>query len=246
MERPWRKSFAHMSRGVEARHVVIQALSLALLSALFTSPYFYYLLVNVHPVNGNQTKHIFWEILISQLFLVFIICLISAMVGLVYSKRYELMGLGDPKHLLESLPQLSALGIVLIVVSYFLFDRHFITISPISYPKDAFYLLILPLKEAFTGEIILRLGLVTILVGLLKRKFTAVSIVAVFSALLSIKYNRFAGINIGFEFIFIGQLICSMTIGLISGYLFVTRGLFSAMFFRFILGFRYAFVVWMV
>ncbi len=40
MKRPWRKSFAFMSQGIEARKVIIQSLGLALLSTIFTSPYF--------------------------------------------------------------------------------------------------------------------------------------------------------------------------------------------------------------
>ena len=124
------------------------------------------------------------------------------------------------------------------LVSYFLFDRYFFEVSPLSYPKDVLYLVSLPFKGAFTDEVILRLCLVTLSVGLLKRKGAGVVLASAVASFFTIKYFIFMGISCGLNYLFIVQLILSFAANLLLGYLFVTRGLLYAMALKFLFGMK--------
>jgi len=127
----------------------------------------------------------------------------------------------------------------MIAISYFLFDRHFIQVAPQAYPQDPLYLLAMPLKRAFTDEIILRLGLVTISVLLFKSKPFGVIAVSVLFPFLSVKHFQFIGVAADFNYLFIISVLLSFATHLIAGYLFIVRGLLYSMMFNFILGLKF-------
>ncbi len=224
--------------------VLMKSLALAICSTLFTLPYLHYLisvvLAQAHfPIVLNP-----WRLLFTELFLVFILCLLSAMVGFSFSKKFDLPGFGDRKGFFRSIPLLLVIGLVMMALSYFFFDRYFFKISPLSYPKDVLYLISLPFKGAFTEEIILRLCLVTLSVGLLKSKGAGVVLVSALGSLFTIKYFYFFGIKFGLNYLFITQLLLSFSANLFLGYLFVTRGLLCSMALKFMFGIKYVVVSW--
>jgi hypothetical protein len=132
----------------------------------------------------------------------------------------------------------------MMALSYFLFDRYFFEISPLSYPKEVLYLISLPFKGAFSEEIILRLCLVTLSVGLLKSKGAGVVLVSTLASLFTIKYFHFFGIEFGFNYLFITQVLLSFSANLFLGYIFVTRGLLYSMALKFLFGIKYVIVSW--
>ena len=104
----------------------------------------------------------------------------------------------------------------------------------------------IPLKDAFTEEVILRLCMVTLGVGLLKSKRGGVILVSAVAPLLTIKYFHFVGIEVGLNYLFITQLLLSFVANLVLGYLFVTHGLLYAMALKFVFGMKYFLLSWTI
>jgi hypothetical protein len=235
----WQKAFAAITQGADMRRVAAKSLVLALFSILFTLPYFHYLIFEVsHPYRFLPSFNSI-SLLLTQLMLLFILTLLSAMVGFSLSARYRLHGLGDPRGLISSLPLVVIGGGLMIMLSYVLFDRYFREISPVSYPTDALFLISYPFKKAFTDETIIRFCLVTIAVGLFKSKTVGVVIVSVFATTATLKYFHFIGVNLGGDAIFINQFLIGFLANLFLGYLFVARGLLYSMCLGFLFGFKY-------
>jgi hypothetical protein len=239
MKEIWHRAFASVTRGADMHGVLVRSSALAICSTLFTLPYFHYLISVVSAQAHFPIVRTPWRLLFTELFLVFILCLLSAMVGFSFSERFELPGFGNRKYFFRSIPFILLIGLVMMVLSYFLFDRYFFKISPLSYPKDILYLISLPFKGAFTEEIILRLCLVTLSVGLLKSKGAGVVLVSALGSLFTIKYFYFFGIKFGLNYLFITQLLLSFSANLFLGYLFVTRGLLCSMALKFLFGIKY-------
>ena len=239
----WHKAFVSMTRGVNTREVLIKSLALAVFSTLFAAPYFHYLICEIS-LGGRFPESVYFSaFLFTQLFILFILCLLSAMVGFSFSKRYELPGFGDRGRFIRAAPSLFLLGSAMTALSYFLFDRFFFEISPVSYPKDALYLVSFTLKGALTDEVILRFCLVTIGVGILQHKGAGVVLAAVVASLFPIKYYHFIGISPAVNYLFITQFLLSLAVNLFLGHLFVSRGLFYAMAFKFFFALKYVVVV---
>lgn len=237
-----RRVFFSLSKGLDFHSVIIKAVILAGLATLLTLPYFHYLTKVV--ISGNLSGTIPGSpyFLIIQLSLLFGICLLSAVVGFTFGKRFALPGFGIFRNYIQDLPKLIAAGTVLMMISFVLFDRYFFNLSPGSYPKEYFYLMTIPFKGAVAEELILRFGLVTIAVGICKNRSAGVVLVSVFATLLSIRYFTFIGMDIAFSYIFIVQVILTFLVNCILGHLFVTRGLAYAMTIKFVLGFKYLMV----
>lgn len=238
----WHRVFFSLTKGLDFHRVIINAVVLASVATMLTIPYFHYLIKTI--IRGNLSGTISGSsyFLIFQLSLLFVICLLSAVVGFTFGKRYILPGFGVFRSYIQDLPWLIAAGTGLLIISFVFFDRYFFNLSPGSYPKEYFYLMAIPFKGAVAEELILRFGLVTIGVGICKNRFAAVVLVSVFATLLSIRYFTFIGMDIAFSYIFIVQVILTLLVNCILGYLFVTRGLVYAMTIKFVLGFKYLMV----
>jgi len=226
------------------REVFIKSSALAVLSTFFSLPYFHYMIFVVADQRRFTEGFDLWGFLYGELFILFLICLLAAMVGFSLSNRFGLPGLGNPGELFRSIPRLLVLAFGMIILSYFLFDRYFVEISPLSYPRKSIYLLSLPFKGVFTDEVILRLCLITLSVGLFKHRGAAVGFVSALASLLTIKYFYFLGIKPGLNYIFLVQLFLSFLSNLFLGYLFVTRGLLYSMTLKFLFGMKYFAVLW--
>ena len=244
MSEIWQRAFVSVTRGEDMYRVLVKSLALAICSILFTLPYFHYLISVVQDAGRFPKVLNPWSLLFTELFLLFILCLLSAMIGFSFSKRFELPGLGDQRCLIRSMPLILALGAIMMALSYFLFDRYFFEISPLSYPKDILYLISFPFKGAFTEETILRFCLITLSVGLLKSKGAGVVLVSCLGSILTIKYFHFFGIKFGLHYLIITQLLLSFSANLLLGYLFVTRGLLCSMALKFLFGIKYVVVSW--
>jgi len=226
------------------RRVIVMSSALAASSTLFTFPFFHYLIFVVpYTCLLTETRY-HWDFLFAQLFLLFFICLLSAIVGFSFSKRFKLPGFGNPRDFINAIPHLLTLASIMIIISYFFFDRYFYEISPSSYPKGFIYLISLPFKGAFTDEIILRFCLVTLSVGLFKHKGAGVIFVSVLASLFTIKYLNFIGIRLYLSYLFLIQLFLSFVCNLVLGYLFVTRGLLYSMTLNFLFSMKYFVIYW--
>jgi len=225
------------------RDVLVKSLALAVFSTIFAAPYFHYLISEVSLGGRFPEGFHFSAFLLTQLFILFVLCLLSAMVGLSFFRRYELPGFGQRRRFIRALPFLFLLGAAMTVLSYFLFDRFFFKISPVSYPKDVVYLVSFTFKGALTDEVILRLCFVTICVGILQHKGAGVVLASVIASMFTIKYYNFIGISPAISYLFVTQLLLSFTVNLFLGHLFVTRGLLYAMAFKFFYALKYVVVL---
>lgn len=228
-----------MTRGVDKRGVLVQSAALAVAATFFSSLYFHYLIFMVPGQVSFKVMLNPWGFLFVELFSLFILCFFAAVIGLAFAKKYKLPGLGDLKDFTGSLYFILALGTIMITLSYFLFDRYFYEVAPFCYPQDLLYLVALPFQGAFTDEIILRLCLVTICVGLFKGKASGVVCVSALASLFTIKYLYFFGIKPGWDYLFVTQILLSFGSNCLLGYLFVTRGLISSMALKFLFGLKY-------
>jgi len=240
-----RQAFAYMTRKSDPRAVLAKSVIVAGAAVFFTVPYFIFLTESVIRALNFGNKFQFGSLFFSQLFLLFIACLLSALAGFSFSQRLELPGFGDWAAFVRSFWNLFALALTMVVLSYFIFDRHLIKLAPQFYPQELLYLLALPLKRAFTDEIILRLGLVTISVLLFKSKLFGVIAVSALFPFLSVKYFQFIGVVPDFNYLFIISVLLSFATHLIAGYLFIVRGLLYSMMFNFILGLKFIIIAYL-
>ena len=236
-----------MTGGADFRGALLKSLCLAILCTLFTAPYFNHLLSVSFKTQDRFLMHSdFHTVLIMELSLLFIVCLLSAIVGFSYSIKFQLPGFGDLRGFTETIPLLLLVGVVMGGLTYLIFDRHFFYISPASYPKDILYLVSCPFKVAFTNEVILRFCMVTLAVGILKNRLGGVILVSIFASIFTMKYFQFLDLDYPFNYFFITQFFISFFGNFILGYLFVTQGLIYSMSLHFLFGTRLAFVVWML
>jgi len=235
----WRLVFKNMAGGQSSREVIFKSAAMALPATLLAIPYFYFLLFDFPRKSGLCGWDNAYSILWGQTAMIFVVCMLSAIGGSVFTRRLHLPGIGEKKHWLNELPYLAAGGLVLMLIIYLAFDRYFYPVSPGSYPDLGIYTALLPLKGVFTEELILRYGLVTLAVGICRNRYGGAALVAGFATLLSIKYLEFAGIPLEWGYLCIIQLVFSFTVNFILGAVFVTRGLLSAMTLKLMLELRY-------
>jgi hypothetical protein len=244
MDELWRKAFGSMTVQADARSVVIKSAILTILAAGSAAGYFHYL---VFAVSGGiaPAGRDPWAFMAAELVLLVFVLFLSALTGFSFSARFDLPGMGQLREFFRALPLLIAGGIGMVAISYFAFDRYFFVIAPVSFPKEPIYLATIPFKTALADETILRLGLVTIGVGLTKNKGAGVVLMSAVSALFSVKYLEFIGIPFTLDHFYVIYLLLSFLGNIVFGWLFVTRGLFYSMALKFVVGCKYLFILWL-
>jgi hypothetical protein len=225
------------------RIIAARSLLLSLISTLAAAPYFYYLTVKVMPSGAIPAGRGPWAVIVPHLLLLFLLTFFCALAGYLFYARHDLPGFGSGKNLVKDMPLLAAAGLVLAAMTYILFDRYFVHLSPQSYPRNNFYIIAVALKAALTEEIILRWGITTLAVALLKSKKWGVALSSIIAVLFTFKYFNFIEIKISWSYIFIAQVTLTLLSNLVLGYLFVTRGLIHSMVLKFLLGLRYLMVI---
>ncbi len=244
MDELWRRAFGSMTRQADVRWVIGRSVILTICAAGSAVGYFHYLVFVVSPGGGVPGQDP-WAFLAMELVLLAFVLFLSALVGFSFSERLDLPGFGRMREFLRALPIIVAGGIVLVGISYVAFDRYFLTIAPVSFPKETAYLVTMPFKAALADETILRLGLVTIGVGLTKNKSVGVILMSAVSTLLTVKYFEFIGIPFALNPFYVVYLLLSFLGNIIQGWLFVTRGLAYSMALKFVIGCKYLFIIWL-
>ncbi len=231
-----------LTRGAVPRSVGIRSVLLGLAATLAALPYFYSLLSGPLDTPAGISRPALWEVLAGQAVLLFLVCFLSAMVGLAFAPRQGLPGWGDPSRLRKELCGLALLGAGMAVVSYVGFDRWFYPMAPFAYPETLLQALSLPFKGALTEEVILRLCMVTLAVGILKRPWAGIALVSVLAPFLSIKYFRFMGIGLPADLLAM-QWLLSFGANLLLGIVFVQRGLLFCMVVKFVYHLKYVLIL---
>lgn len=240
----WRKAFGSMTEQADVRTVVAQSTILTILAAVSAAGYFHYLVFVVSPdaATAGRDPGLFMAL---ELVLLTFVLFLSALVGFSFSARFDLPGLGNLGEFVRALPLLVAGGIGLVAISYVVFDRYFLVVAPVYFPRQPIYLATIPFKAALTDETILRLGLVTIGVGLTRSKGAGVVLMSAVATLFTVKYLEFIGIPFALDYFYIVYLLLSFLGNIIVGWLFVTRGLLYSMALKFVIGCKYLFIIWL-
>jgi len=232
------RTLEEMTRGAKPERVVLQATILMVIALVAAIPYIRYLLETAigRGILGVEAAS---GVFVTDLLLLGILLFLCALVGLAFAPRYRLPGLGLSKRLVRDFPLLVFGGLALAALTFFLFDRFFYAVSPGSYPTSPLMLFCLPVKGAVTDEVILRLGMLTLAVGLLKHRGAGVILIAALASLMSLRYFQFLGIPMGFNYIMIAHLALSFLGNVALGYLYISRGLMHAMILKAAYGSRY-------
>lgn len=234
-----------MTSGLELKTVMSRSAGLASVSALVAAPYLYYLVFVLSDSVSLSLRQNLERLFLSEFILLYLILFFSCAAGFSFHKRRDIPDLLAFQHPLKAIPLLLVSGIGLAWLSYLLFDQHFYRISPSSYPTDLLYLIMFPLKEAVTEEVILRFCGVTLCVGILGKKGAGIILASFFGALLTLKYFQFIRISPDATRIFIVHFSLSFGVNLLLGYLYVTKGLLYAVILKFFFGMKYAMVAWL-
>ncbi len=239
-----KKVFNSLTGGAEIKEVLKKSFFFSLIATLVSIPYFQYL-IKAFPESIHMAAEDLTGILALQLFLLFFLCFICSFTGFILSKKHNLPGMGTFKGLKKFLPVLIPVGVSAAVFSYFIFDRYMLYISPRSYPDGVFYIIFFLLKNAIAEELILRLGILTLCIGLFKNKTAGIIITSFIAVLFSFSYLDFIGLTFGLNYILISGVIVTFIINLILGYVFVKRGLISSAFLRLVLGIKYIIIAFL-
>lgn len=233
-----------LTQGAHKGAVVGRSLLLGLLATLFTLPYFHFLIFSTHRPEEAFPAVNPWKLLAGQASLLFLICVLSVMVGLSFAARLGLPGLGNVRATALEWKRFALIGFVLGAVSFITFDQWFVRIAPAAYPVDLAVLLSLPFKMALTEEIILRLCMVTLAVGVFRIKWAGVLAVALAAPFLAFKSIRFFGLEEISGALVVVHLLLSFAANLVLGIIFITHGLFSCLIVKFAFALKYFVVAW--
>jgi hypothetical protein len=244
MNELWSRAFGSMTRQADIRAVVLKSAVLTVLAAGSAAGYFHYL---VFVVSGGAAPagRDPWGFITLELVLLAFVLFLSALIGFSFSERLDLPGFGKVRGFLTALPVLIVGGIALVALSYLVFDRYYFTIAPVSFPRETVYLVAIPFKAALADETILRLGLVTIGVGLTKSKGAGVVLMSAVSTLFTVKYLEFIGMPFALDHFYVVYLLLSFLGNIMFGWLFVTRGLLYSMALKFVIGCKYLLILWL-
>jgi hypothetical protein len=244
MNELWSRAFGSMTRQADIRSVVLKSAVLTVVAAGSAAGYFHYL---VFVVSGGAAPagRDPWGFITLELVLLAFVLFLSALIGFSFSERLDLPGFGKVRGFLTALPVLIVGGIALVALSYLVFDRYYFTIAPVSFPRETVYLVAIPFKAALADETILRLGLVTIGVGLTKSKGAGVVLMSAVSTLFTVKYLEFIGMPFALDHFYVVYLLLSFLGNIMFGWLFVTRGLLYSMALKFVIGCKYLLILWL-
>ncbi|MFH1490450.1 MAG: hypothetical protein ABII06_16200, partial [Pseudomonadota bacterium] len=114
-----------LTGNARAGQVVLKSLVMALGATLFAAPYFNHL-IHLSPMTADDAsgKGVV-GFLFMELFLLFILSLLCALIGFSFAGRRGLPGLGDRSVFVRDAPRLFFLGLALTALSILFFDRRF-------------------------------------------------------------------------------------------------------------------------
>ena len=164
--------------------------------------------------------------------------------GFAFSKRNGLPGMVGLKELKDyGLKYYFPGAFSLVILSYFIFDRFFMIEAPQYFPKIWYWALTIPFASAFLEETVFRFGMLTVLVGGIRRwlhPLWANFAVSLFYALVMTKKTfGFVDIPIELNWLGITGLLGSFLTCFLLGWIYIKKGLIPAIFLHFCLSCKY-------
>ena len=219
---------------------------IGLLCFVFVGLHFRFLAYSALPdrLAGVVPTESFDQFLLGQFIAVLFLCLVCAGVGVFFSRRYGLGGLGSKQTLRMSLPWLFVFALVGAPVVFFAFDRHFAPIAWIYYPTDPVRAVVAMISNAVTGEIIARFGMMTIIMGVVRNFRAANLLQAMFIAALATRSFSFVGQPFGLNYLSIVGLTLTVAGSLLAGWIYYRFGILSAILGRLLVELRLLAFLW--
>jgi hypothetical protein len=232
--------------GQKFKDVIKKSFLLTSATFFLSYPYLYHYMVHkpdyLSPFNAKNAALSSEGALLFQLgqilaflFLIFI----SSFTGFGFSEKYGLGGFGNLTNLKRDLRFLPIAAIPIGIAIFFAFDKFLIDKIPTLYPNDPKWGFAKALITSSTFEVVSKFGLLTVAMGIFRNKHIAVFLSAVFFAILVPRTFAEYGVIIGWDYLSIFAIASTFIYGILSGYLFIWRGLMTVIAFRFLLDLKY-------
>jgi len=232
--------------GKKLKDVIVDSSLLTLATFVISYPYLYHWLVHkpdqLSPYNERVTAMTSQQIAMfdfAEIAMFMIAVFLSSFIGFGFSEKYKLKGLGSLAILKKDIIYILVIAVPLNIAIFFAFDRMLMQKIPTLYPNVPVWGLAKAFLTSSTFEIVSKFGLVTIVMGVFKNRHVAVILPAVFFAF--IVRNTFAdyGVEYGFNYLAVAGTLSTLIYGIVSGYVYIKRGLLTAMALRFVLDLKY-------
>jgi len=213
---------------------------------LISYPNLYYFSIKVfyskieQRVGIANTSHFFLQQSLTLLFLLFL----CSLCGFAFYKRNGLPGLGNFKKIRENgIKIFFPLALILSLFSFLFFDQFFMEKAPQYFPKSILWALAIPFSMAFLEETIFRFGMLTVLVGGIKRWLSPlwanIAVSLFYALVMTRKTFGLADIAIEWNYIGLTAVAGSFFTCFLLGYIFIKYGLKTSIFFHFLLRLKY-------
>lgn len=211
------------------RKVGSKSLILSQVCVIASLPYLYYMyFIGMREIilKTFLPKHLPY-LMTFQVWEVFIATFLGAMCGFAWSEKYGLCGFGSFPEIKKEWLKLVIIGILIGIISYLLFDRPFKEKAPYYYPTNLIWAFSIPINSAFFIETI-RFGMISLVVRLVKNVHLANFSIAFFFAIAGLRSFNFVGLTFNWTMLMIVCFILTVLLNLIYGYIFIKKGLISA------------------
>lgn len=218
-----------------------QALGFSIPSVIFLYSYTVYSIKIKHTFLFENVSESFMNKFIwANYFIMLIALVLCIMIGFSWSRQYGLIGYKMISARDKVFWMSLGTGIVFMILGITVIDGYVFKDIPIFWPNDYLDCVMKQLRFPMILEIILRLGLVTLIYRLNKNIFRAIVYVAIFYTLGAI-YNQIRYFDIAVKsnlwFLISGGYMFAINIA--AGYFYYKGGIIYAMLFQFIFGLRY-------
>jgi CAAX prenyl protease-like protein len=168
------------------------------------------------------------ELLRLDMISIALVVIIAALVGALFSERYELRGLGDLGDLRRARGLILGFGPPMMIASYLVFGRPLAQAVPGYYPTSIGWAVVLVLKGAIFDEVVARYGMMTIIRGVAPRTVVANVLQALFFTAVGFKSMTFFGLEAAWSTPFVLGIVASFLVHLVQGALYARHGLVAA------------------
>jgi len=219
---------------------------LTLITFVLSCPYLYHYIIDKpdtpSPFNAkisSLSSNGMLIFILGQISMFVLLIFICSFVGFTWSEKYKFKGFGDLSNIRKDIKYYLIAVIPLGILLFFIFDGPMLSKLPTLYPNSPLWGLSKVFLTSTTYEIVSKFGLLTIAMGIFKNRHLAIAITSAFFAVLVRKTFLDYGVDFGFDYLSIAAVLSTFLYGVISGYLFINRGLLSVMLLRFLLDLKY-------
>ncbi len=180
------------------------------------------------------------DLLAAELVRIAVTVVLAALVGAFFSERNGLPGLGTRAGVRAAWPWIGGAG-ALALISHGLVGSQVAAQLPGQYPGELHWAVVALAKGAVFDEVIARYGMMTIVMGVVRRAHLANLLTAIFFAGVGARALFFegSGAGPGLDALTLASLATSLLVNLAAGHLYAKHGLYAAMALHAAVGLRF-------